>query len=105
MAGTRAVTCHVSRYKTECGQAHSRVCQTSYTTACQHSVTLDCRTEHSEVGHVSNILHYHVHVSQECTEESTVQCYTAEECAPVAATNCVSRPREVCEQVPVQDCR
>ena len=56
--GTRAVTCHVSRYKTECGQAHSRVCQTSYTTACQHSVTLDCRTEHSEVGHVSNILHY-----------------------------------------------
>ena len=55
--GTRAVTCHVSRYKTECGQAHSRVCQTSYTTACQHSVTLDCRTEHSEVGHVSNILH------------------------------------------------
>ena len=111
--GTRAVTCHVSRYKTECGQAHSRVCQTSYTTACQHSVTLDCRTEHSEVGHVSNILHYHVHVShilhctrvQECTEESTVQCYTAEECAPVAATNCVSRPREVCEEVPVQDCR
>ena len=59
---THAVTCHVSRYKTECGQAHSRVCQTSYTTACQHSVTLDCRTEHSEVGHVSNILHYHVHV-------------------------------------------
>ena len=48
---------------------------------------------------------YTVHVSQECTEESTVQCYTAEECAPVAATNCVSRPREVCEQVPVQDCR
>ena len=47
----------------------------------------------------------HVHVSQECTEESTVQCYTAEECAPVAATNCVTRPREVCEQVPVQDCR
>ena len=103
----------MSRYKTECGQAHSRVCQTSYTTACQHSVTLDCRTEHSEVGHVSNILHYHVHVShilhcarvQECTKESTVQCYTAEDCAPVAATNCVSRPREVCEQVPVQDCR
>ena len=48
---------------------------------------------------------YTVHVSQECTEESTVQCYTAEECAPVAATNCVTRPREVCEEVPVQDCR